>query len=383
MPKKNHNVLAMGFVSFFNDIGSEMIFPLLPLFITMTLGAPVAVLGLIEGVAESTAALMKLGSGTLSDRLGKRKIIVVAGYTLSAITKPFFSLATIWQDVLVVRFTDRVGKGMRDAPRDALLAASVKKGKSGGPFGFLQAMDRGGAILGTLMATALLALAFTYRQIFLFAFIPSLISALVALVFIREIPHAPLKRLELPWKNHFGSELHKFLLVAGIFNVANFSYAFYLLKAQQAGVSIVLIPMIYLLYTVCYAVASYPAGRLSDRIGRKKVIGLGYLIFAVTAAGFALTSSMTLLWPFFVLYGIQFALTDSVSRAFISDMVADKKRASALGAYHMTVGLAAFPASVIAGFVWDRFGSSTTFTLSAGLAFAALLLLFTVKGKVS
>jgi len=380
---KNRNVLAMGFVSFFNDIGSEMIFPILPLFITLTLGAPVAVLGLIEGVAESTAALLKLGSGTLSDRLGKRKAIVVSGYTLSALTKPFFSVATAWQHVLAVRFTDRVGKGLRDAPRDALLAASVKDGKRGGPFGFLQAMDRGGAILGTLIATALLAMAFTYRQIFLFAFIPSVISALVALFFIREIRHAPLKRLELPWKNHFSGELHKFLLVAGIFNVANFSYAFYLLRAQQTGVSIVLIPLIYLLYTICYAIASYPAGKLSDRIGRKKVIGLGYLVFAVTAAGFATASNATFLWPFFVLYGVQFALTDSVSRAFISDMVEDKKRASALGAYHMTVGLAAFPASVIAGFVWDGFGSATTFSLSAGLAVAALLLLFTVKGKVS
>jgi MFS family permease len=382
MPKRNKNVLAMGFVSFFNDIGSEMIFPLLPLFITMTLGAPVAVLGLIEGVAESTAALMKLGSGTLSDRLGKRKIIVVSGYALSALTKPFFAVATVWQHVLAVRFTDRVGKGMRDAPRDALLAASVKDGKRGGPFGFLQAMDRGGAILGTLIATALLAMAFNYRQIFLLAFIPSLLAVIVAALFVKEIAHAPLKRLEWPWKNHFGAELKKFLLVAGIFNVANFSYAFYLLKAQQAGVSIVLIPLIYLLYTICYAIASYPAGKLSDRIGRKKVIGLGYLVFALTAAGFALVSNIELLWPFFVLYGVQFALTDSVSRAFISDMVEDKKRASALGAYHMTVGLAALPASVMAGFVWDRFGSTMTFSLSAGLAAAALLLLFTVKGKV-
>ena len=382
MPKKNRNVLVMGLVSFFNDIGSEMIFPILPLFITMTLGAPIAVLGLIEGVAESTAAFLKMGSGTLSDRLGKRKIIVVSGYTLSALTKPFFSIVTVWQNVLAVRFLDRVGKGMRDAPRDALFAASVKDGRRGGPFGFLQAMDRCGAIAGTLIAAALLAAAFTYRQIFLLAFIPSVLSALVALIFIKEIPHAPLKRLELPWKNHFSSELHKFLLVAGIFNVANFSYAFYLLKAQQAGVSIVLIPLIYLLYTVCYAITSYPAGKLSDRIGRKKVIGLGYLIFAVTAIGFATVSDVKLLWPFFVLYGIQFALTDSVSRAFISDMVEDKKRASALGAYHMTIGLAAFPASVIAGFVWDKFGSSATFTLGAGLAVAALILLTTVKGKV-
>lgn len=379
MPKKNRNVLVMGLVSFFNDIGSEMIFPLLPLFITTVLGAPAAVLGLIEGVAESTAALMKLGSGTLSDRLGKRKAIVVSGYTLSALTKPFFSLATMWQHVLAVRFLDRVGKGMRDAPRDALLATSAKNVKRGRSFGFVQAMDRGGAIIGTLTATALLAMAFTYRQIFLLAFIPSVLSAIVAAVFIKEIAHAPLKRLEMPWRGHFSQEFKRFLLVAGVFNIANFSYAFYLLRAQQVGLAVVLIPIVYLVYVLFYALGSYPAGRLSDSIGRKKVIGIGYLLFAITAFGFATLTNAAFVWPFFVLYGMQFAFTDSVSRAFVSDLVTDKVRASALGAYYMTIGLAVLPASVIAGAIWDRLGSATTFSLAAGVALFALLLLATVK----
>jgi len=382
LPNAKRNVLALGLVSFFNDIGSEMIFPLLPLFITITLGAPVAVLGLIEGIAESAAALLKMGSGTLSDKVGKRKAIVVSGYSLSALAKPFFALATIWQHVLAVRFLDRVGKGVRDAPRDALLAASAKDSRRGRSFGFVQAMDRGGAIAGTLIATALLAMAFNYRQIFLLAFIPSLLAVVVAALFVKEIAHAPLKRLEWPWKNHFGAELKKFLLVAGLFNVANFSYAFYLLKAQQAGLAVVLIPMLYLTYTVCYALAAYPVGRLSDSIGRKKVIGIGYALFALTAAGFATLTGTAMLWPLFVLYGIQIAFTDSVSRAFVSDMVEDKRRGSALGAYHMTVGLAVLPASVIAGFVWDAFGSAMTFSLAAVVAMMALLLLATVKGKV-
>jgi MFS family permease len=382
MPKKNRNVLAMGLVSFFNDIGSEMIFPLLPLFITTTLGAPAVVLGIIEGVAESTAAFMKLGSGTLSDRIGKRKAIVVSGYSLSALTKPFFSIATMWQHVLAVRFTDRVGKGLRDAPRDALLAASTKNKKKGSSFGFVEAMDRVGAIVGTLTATALLAMAFTYRQIFLFALIPSILSAIVAAIFIKEISHAPLKRLGLPWKNHFAPELKRFLIVAGLFNVAGFSYAFYLLRAQQAGLSVVLMPIAYLTYVLFYAVGSYPAGKLSDRIGRKKVIASGYLLFALSAIGFATAGNALVIWPLLIVYGLQMAFTDSVSRAFITDMVGDAKRGTALGAYYFTIGLAALPASVIAGFIWDRFGSATTFSLAAVLALMALLLLTTIKGKV-
>jgi len=377
MAKKGNNVLAMGLVSFFNDIGSEMIFPLLPFFITTVLGAPVAVLGLIEGAAESTAALLKMGSGFVSDRIGKRKAIVVSGYSLSALSKPLFSVATVWQHVLAVRILDRIGKGIRDAPRDALLAASaIRHGRS---FGFVQAMDRGGAVVGTVIATVLLAAAFTYRQIFLIAFVPSLVSAAVAALFIRELAHAPLRKIGWPFKGRFGGEFKRFLFAAGLFNIANFSYAFYLLKAQQAGIAIVLIPMVYLLFNICYALAAYPAGRLSDGIGKKRTIGIGYVLFILVALGFATTADASLIWPFFVLYGIQLAFTDSISRAFVSDLAEDKGRGTALGAYHMTVGLAAFPASAIAGYIWQSFGSAAMFSFSAVLAAAALASLGLVR----
>ncbi|MEM5814517.1 MAG: MFS transporter [Candidatus Aenigmatarchaeota archaeon] len=381
MANAKRNVLALGLASFFNDMGSEMILPLLPLFIISTLGAPATVLGLIEGVAGSTASLLMLLSGALSDRLGKRKALVAAGYGLSAVTKPLFAAATAWPHVLAVRFADRVGKGVRDAPRDALLAASIGKGVRGGAFGLRQAMDTSGAIVGTLLAAALLAMAFTYRQIFLFAFVPTAMAVLVVAFFAREVAHAPMKKMELPWKNRFGRQFGRFMAVVAVFNIANFSYAFYLLRAQEAGLAIVLVPIIYLVYNVCYAATAYPAGRLSDRMGRKQVIGAGYLLFALTAAGFATLADTSMLWPLFVLYGLQIALTDSVSRAFITDIVGEVKRGTALGAYHMTVGLAALPASIIAGFVWDAYGSAVTFGLAAGLALIAVLMLGTVGGK--
>ena len=377
--KAERNVIALGIVSFLNDVGSDMIFPILPLFIVGTLGAPAAVLGLIEGIANSTSSVLKLFSGELSDRLGKRKALVATGYSISAVTKPLFSIASAWPHVLTVRFVERLGKGIRTAPRDALLAESVKMKKRGGAFGLRQALDSIGSVIGALFAAGLLALAFGYREIFMLAFIPSALAVVILILFVKEVAHAPLKKLEFPWKIKFPSDFKKFMLVVGIFNVANFSYAFFLLRAQEAGLEVMLIPLVYLVYMLFYALLAYPAGKLSDRIGRKRVIGLGYGLFALTAMGFMTLPEKGLLWPLFALYGVQIAFTDSVSRSFTADLVKRAYRGTAMGAYHMTVGLAALPASLIAGLVWDLLGSETTFGLAASLAVLALLLLTTIR----
>jgi MFS family permease len=367
-------VVMLGVVSLLTDASSEMIYPLLPLFLATTLGAGATFIGLIEGVAESTASLLKLASGWWSDRLGRRKAIVVAGYTVSACARPLVALAGAGWHVLAIRFTDRVGKGVRSAPRDALLAASTPPASWGKAFGFHRAMDHTGAIIGPLVATALLALGLTdLRVLFALAAIPGLLAVAVLVFAVREeTPVAPSStptfRLTFaPFSPRFKSVL----AVITLFTLGNSSDAFLLLKAHAVGISAAWIPLLWLLLHVTKAASSTPAGALSDRIDRPRLILAGWMIYAAVYAGFALADTAWQIWSLFAFYGLFFGLTEGAEKAYVADLAPAEHRGTAYGLYHAAVGLAALPASLLMGLVWERVSPGAAFGLGAGLALIA------------
>jgi len=377
------NVLTSGLVSFFTDISSEMIVPVLPLFLTVTLRAPVAAVGLIEGVAESTASILRVFAGWLSDRAGRRKPLVVAGYALSNLTKPLLAVAGAWPHVLAVRFVDRFGKGVRGAPRDALIADSVGPEHRGLAFGFHRAMDTAGAALGPLLAFAVLALLpENYRAVFWIATVPGAIAILVAVLFLRDVPRRPgAARLDRLSFAGLGRPFMLFTLVATVFAVGNSSDAFLILRAKNLGLPVTAIPLIYFAFNVVYALLSTPAGALSDRLGRRRMLALGYAVFACVYLGFALVGGPSARWTvpaLFLVYGVYYALTEGIQRAFVVDLVPAELRATALGTFAMATGLALLPASVIAGRLWDRVGPAAPFYYGGATAVAALLLLLLV-----
>lgn len=381
----NRNVLSLGWVSLFTDMSSQMIFPLIPLFLANVLGVGKEVIGLIEGTAESTASILKVLSGWISDRLGKRKALVFVGYTFSTLSKIIFGFSTIWQHVFMGRLLDRVGKGIRTSPRDALIADAIGRKGRGKYFGFHRMMDRLGAIVGTLLAFVFLAQFHNdFRKVFLVSVIPAAIAVLVIIFFVKEkkkinegmrkSPQLSLKLVDRRFKI--------FIIIAVLFALGNFSYAFLILRAQDLGIPAVIIPLVWLLYNITYAFSAVPAGVLSDRHGRRKVLAFGYALFGIVCLGFILAPSAAYAWVLFGLYGVFAAVFESVSRAFASDLATQKIRATALGVYHTSVGLAAFPASLMAGMLWRFRGSMATFSYGAVLAFvAALLLLLCLKER--
>jgi len=375
------NIIALGLVSLFTDISSDMIFPTSPLFLANTLGIPKAIIGIIEGVATSAASILKAFSGHISDRIKKRKILILIAYSLSALSKPFFAAAQSVAEVFAVRLSDRIGKGIRDAPRDALISESISKPRRGKWFGFHRMMDRSGAVIGTIIAFLLLRyLTQNYRTIFWLATIPAMASILVILFFVKDIRHKVSDKIKFSLKN-FSRNYKLFLLVSIVFNLGNFSYAFYILRAENLGISIVFIPLIYLTYNIFYAVFSMPAGKLSDKIGRKKVILFGYLMLALTAVLFSFINSSMLVWGIFALCGLQIAFVDGTSRAFVSDMSPKSEKGTGLGVYQTLSGLAVLPASVIAGALWDLIGAQATFLYAAALSVAASAMLVSLVKK--
>lgn len=369
------NIFFLGVTSFFTDISSEMIYPLIPIFLTSILGAPVAIVGLIEGIAESTASVLKVFSGWLSDRVSQRKKLTVFGYGLSACSKPIFVFAFSWWYVLVARFADRVGKGIRTAPRDALIADAGEKDKYGISFGFHRGMDTLGAAIGPLLAFALFPLFnHNYRIFFLLSVIPAVIGVCILAFFVKEKARIlKNEKVKLSLKP-FDKKFKLFLLIVLIFTLGNSSDVFLLLRAQNVGIATGFIPLVYFLFNIVYAMTSPPVGQLSDKIGRKEVIVVGYSIFAMVYFGFAVVQSAFMVWILFAVYGLYYAFTESILKAFTADMVPSELRGTAYGFLNLVLGIALFPASLVAGILWDRISPRAPFYYGSIMACVAVLL---------
>lgn len=370
-----------GFVSLFTDISSEMLVPVLPLFLATVLHAPIRAIGLIEGVAEFTASLMKAFAGWISDRTGRRKPLMVMGYGLSNILKPLMAFTGTWGQVLAIRLSDRFGKGIRGAPRDALIADSTEPALRGKAFGLHRAMDTVGAAIGPLTAGAILwAWPGEYRKVFLWAAVPGAIAIVLVVLFLRETGSGratagPVVRnwgLSL-WR--LNPALRRFVLIGFLFALGNSSDAFLILRAQNLGLSGVLVTMAYFTFNFSYAILSYPLGALSDRIGRKPVMVGGFVAFALIYFGFGMASQAWQVWPLFLCYGLYYAGTEGIQKAYITDHAGPEQRGTAVGVYNALTGLAALPASILAGVLWERLGPAVPFWVGSGTAAVSALLL--------
>lgn len=368
------NVIALGAVSFLTDVSSEMIYPLLPVFLTAVLGANASFIGAIEGAAETTAALLKLASGWWSDRVRKRKPLVVIGYGIASIARPLVAIAQTATQVLFIRVSDRVGKGIRNAPRDALISESVDPSIRGRAFGFHRAMDNAGGILGPLIAFAVLTWHFAaIRTVFWLAAIPAALSLVVLVAFVRDVPRpvsAPVTGgpdLTQPLDSRFW----RVLGVIFLFTLGNSTDAFLLLRASQLGVPVALAPILWAALHVVKSASNIPGGTLSDRIGRRPTLIAGWLLYAAVYFGFARATAMWEAWALFGLYGIFFGLTEGSERALVADMVTPDRRGTAFGWYNLAIGLGALPASLLFGYVWDHAGAPAAFVMGASLALAA------------
>jgi MFS family permease len=381
------NVFFTGLVSFFMDFSSEMIYPLVPIFLSSVLGVNKSVIGLIEGIAESTASLLKVFSGWLSDKMGKRKILMVAGYGISAFSRPVIALSTLWGHVLTFRFVDRFGKGIRGAPRDAIIAESTPRSELGRSFGFHRGMDTLGAVAGPAVAFIILSL-FTgnYRLVFWLSMIPGIIAVLVIVFFIREQRSrgSEIKKREAIAHRDFYANLDwrfkAFVAIATLFALGNSSDVFLILKATNVGIKEAYIPLLYLSFNLMYALTSVPAGILSDRIGRKRIILSGFILFGFIYMGFAMLSEQKHIWILFLLYGVFMGLTEGIQKAFLATIIPSEFKATAYGIFNTFVGLAMFPASVIGGYLWDKFGPHATFYYGMSTAFISALIFLIVFG---
>jgi MFS family permease len=373
------NVVLLGLTSLLNDVSSEIIYPLLPAFLTTVLGGGPAIIGLIEGVAESTASLLKLVSGWVSDRTRRRKGLVVGGYALAAVARPLIALASAPWQVLVIRFGDRVGKGIRTAPRDALLAESSPQAAWGRSFGLHRAMDHLGAVIGPLLAFGLMSLlAGDYRAVFAVASIPGALAVAVVAFGVRERQHpvvAEATPIPVPLGQPVPAGLRRFLVVVFVFTLGNSTDAFLLLRAHDLGVMTAHLPLLWVVLHLVKSATSVPGGALSDRVGRRRVIIAGWGLYAAVYLGFAAAGTAAEAWGLFALYGLFFGLTEGTEKALVADLVGPSDRGVGFGLYHLTVGLAAFPASVVFGVVWYAYGPRVAFAIGAALAAAAALLL--------
>lgn len=373
------NVVRLGWVSMLTDVSSEMLYAITPLFITQVLGASVGVVGLIEGVAEGTASVLKGISGWHSDRIRKRKVYVLAGYSLSAIAKPLIALAMGWPLVLIARFLDRFGKGVRTTARDALIADSTQPEERGKAFGLHRAMDTAGALVGVAVSLGLLLILkghesepSAFRQLYWLAFIPAIVGVMV-IFSVQEIrPESrsgPSTKRSLNLR--FGSQYYVTLGLFALFTIGNSSDVFLLLRASNAGWATAAVIAAYLCYNASYSLLSYPIGKKADRMPKGQLLGYGLLVFALVYAGFAWLPSAWMIWPLFVVYGIYIALTEGVSKALIANLVASEVRGTALGLFYMVTGLLAVLASVLAGYLWDHVSHSAPFYFGAAIALMA------------
>ena len=383
------NVVAIGLVSLLNDASSEIIYPLLPVFLAGSLGASARVIGTIEGLAESISSLLKLFAGYLSDRLAKRKLLVVAGYSLASIARPLLAFAHSWGQVLAIRLTDRVGKGIRTAPRDAMIADTVSVEQRGLAFGFHRAMDHGGAVIGPLIGYVLVLIFVAkvsspttseFSKIFLAASVPAFIAVMVAIFFMRESPvhTAPQSQVTKLSLRGFDSNFKRFLLVLALFTLSNSSDSFLILRAMDSGVSVAMVPLLWAAHHGSKVLSSLLGGDLSDRLGRKRLIVSGWVLYAAVYAGFAFATNTASLWTLFLIYGIYFGLAEGAEKALVADLVRPEQRGTAYGLYNLAFGVTVFPASFLMGMIWDWKGPTVAFLVSAvmGATAAVLLLVF-------
>lgn len=386
-------VFALSFVAFLNDASSDIIYPLLPAFLALSLGATPFAIGLIEGFAESVASILKLFSGYLSDKFGKRKLPVFLGYSLAAVTRPLLAFVSSWPQVLVVRMSDRIGKGIRGAPRDALLASGVPAENRGLAFGFNRAADHLGAVVGPILAFILLSYiaidpneptAREYQQVFLYASIPVVIGLFVIGFFVKE-ERAPIPVAErMPIKfslKQFDGNFKRLLVIVALFTLSNSTDAFLLLRAEQSGVAPAMLPLLWMALHFSKVFFSLLGGDLSDKFGRRSLIFIGWIIYACVYIGFAFVTTAWQAWVLFIIYGAYFGLTEGVEKALVADLVEDEKRGTAFGFYNLFYGITVFPASLLFGLLWSQFGAATAFITSSCISVIAAVLLLTVRPK--
>jgi MFS family permease len=378
------NVWAVSLTSFFMDISSEMVINIVPLFLYNVLGVGAGVIGLIEGIAEAAASLLKVFSGWLSDRLGARKWLAVTGYGLSTLAKPFFYVAATWTMVAAVRWVDRVGKGIRTAPRDALVADSIAESQRGLAFGFHRAADTGGAVVGLLIALGLVWMAQsasvelgrgTFQVVVLVSLVPAVLAVFSLALGAKDVPVTSKRERPAITFRGLGRPFLVFMVIVGLFDLGNSSDAFLVLRAQERGLSVVGILAMLVVFNLVYALLSTPAGSLSDRIGRRKLIVGGWLVYAAIYLGFALAGEDWQVWMLYVLYGVYYGLAYGTSKALVADLVPTALRGTAYGTYNATLGLLDFPASLIAGLLWQGIGPSAPFFFGAAMALAASVLM--------
>lgn len=375
------NVFFVGLTSFLTDTTTKMIYAVMPLFL-LSLGASKTELSLIEGIAESTASVLKALSGWWSDKIGKNKPFMIVGYAFTAMLSPLFAFVFTPLQVLALRFAERVGKGIRTAPRDSLIAASSGENTKGRSFGFHKAMDNSGAIIGPLMAFGILSLfPGDYRKVFIFAAMPAILGLAAIIIFVKEAKIENAKKLAEISPKDFSKKYYLFLAIVFIFTLGNSTDALLLVKASDVGIQSTFIPLVYLLFNSVSVLFAVPAGMLSDKIGRERLIIFGYIMYSIIYFGFGRTSSKVMIIMLFALYGLYSAATDGIQKALVSDIIPKDKRGTGLGLYNCLLGITLLPASIIAGWLYDNINNRAAFYYGSVLALiaAVLMCIFYIK----
>ena len=389
------NVFFMGLTSLLTDISSELIFTLVPLFLSDVLGVSSTIIGLVGGLSDSMDSLFRIFSGWFSDKIGKRKLLATLGYTISTIAKPFMLLANSWGAVLGVRLGDRLGKGTRSSSRDALIADSVEAKDRGRSFGLHRAMDTSGAVIGLIIAAIIVYLIpgdkihlerNAYHWMILIAIIPAVLAVVILLTLVQErkkVAAAVKAGIAKPAAvTPFSNQFKLYMVILAVFTLGNSSDFFLILDAQHVQTPLLEVVLMLVLFNLTYALVSTPMGVVSDKLGRKRVISFGWLIYGLVYLGFALSSHIWQLWVLFAVYGIYYGICEGAAKAFVADMVTVERRGTAYGLYNGVVGLMALPASLIAGIMWDKISPAATFYFGAGLALLAMVgLMFLIKER--
>jgi MFS family permease len=372
------NILTLGLVSLFTDVSTEMGYSIIPVFLKDVLKTSPVFIGLIEAIAESTASTLKAFSGYISDRLKKRKTLIFIGYTFSAVVKPLLAISTAWWHVLMIRFADRFGKGVRSAPRDALIAESTKPEYFGRSYGFHKTLDNLGAVLGPALAFLVLSLSNqNYRLVFGLAVIPALVAVLLIIFGVKDIIAESTRAFRFSFRE-LNPKFKLVLLILIIFTLGNSSDAFLILRARDIGIAGRFIPLLWLVFNISNFLSSYPAGVISDRIGRQKSIFIGFMIFCLTYAGLAFSPHPLTVWLLFIFYGLYYGFSAGNLKAFVADLNPPEIRGTAFGIYYTAVGVTLLPANLLMGFLWQKFGFRNALFVGASLSLISGIMLITM-----